>query len=315
MAVKKVMVTGGAGFIGSHIAEHFCSLPEDVEVVVLDNFRSGHQRNLKAYETRGRLQFVEGSVTDRELVERTAAGCDYIFHLAAMISVPESLERPYECVELNVNGTLSVLDAARKQGVKKVVLSSSAAIYGDDPTLPKLESMRPAPKTPYGITKLDGEYYLEMYRQEYGVPTTSLRYFNVFGPRQDPKSQYAAAVPIFIHRAVRGDDITIFGDGKQTRDFVFVKDVVAANVLAASTPAMHGVYNVAGGETVTILQLAESIVAEVGSKSKIIHGPERPGDIRDSWADTTRIRGQGFVPQTSLSKGVQATIEFFRVTA
>ena len=312
---KKVLVTGGAGFIGSHIAEHFCGLPEDVKVVVLDNFRSGHRRNLEAYQTQGRLEFVEGSVTDRALVERIAEGVDYIFHLAAMISVPESLERPYECVDLNVNGTLSVLDAARKHGVKKVVLSSSAAIYGDDPTLPKVEDMRPAPKTPYGITKLDGEYYLEMYRQEFGVPTTSLRYFNVFGPRQDPKSQYAAAVPIFIHRAVRGDTITIYGDGQQTRDFVFVKDVVAANVLAATTPSMHGVYNVAGGETITILQLAQRIVAQVGSGSPIVHGPERPGDIRDSWANTQRIRAQGFLPGTDLAAGLQATVDFFRGSA
>jgi UDP-glucose 4-epimerase len=196
-----------------------------------------------------------------------------------------------------------------------VVLSSSAAIYGDDPTLPKTEDMRPAPKTPYGITKLDGEYYLEMYRQEFKVGTASLRYFNVYGPRQDPKSQYAAAVPIFIHRAVHNQDITIYGDGGQTRDFVYVKDVVAANWLAATTPVMQGVFNVARGDSITIQELAETIVETVGSSSKIINGPERPGDIRHSLASVGRLKTFGFLPPTDLKTGLAATIDFFRVKA
>ncbi len=313
----KVLITGGAGFIGSHIAEHFCNFPADelVEVVVLDNFRSGHQRNLEALPNRQRVRLIEGSITDAKLLLQEFRGVDYVFHLAAMISVPESLQRPIECVELNVHGTLNVLEAARQNGVKKVVLSSSAAIYGDEPTLPKLETMRPEPKTPYGVTKLDGEYYLEMYRQQYGLGTTSLRYFNVYGPRQDPKSQYAAAVPIFIHRAVTGDGITIFGDGQQTRDFVYVKDVVAANVLAAITPEMHGVYNVAGGKVITIKELAESIVGRVaqlgGPSSTIAYADPRPGDIKDSWSDTSKIRACGFVPGMDLSGGIAETIRFF----
>lgn len=293
----KVLVTGGAGFIGSHIAHHFQS--QGHQVVALDNLRGG--RSL----VDDRL-LVRGSVTDAALVERLAEGVDFIFHLAALVSVPESLEKPYECVDINVNGTLNVLQAARKHGVRKVVLSSSAAIYGDDPELPKRESMRPAPKTPYAVTKLDGEYYLEMW----DVPTVSLRYFNVYGPGQDPKSQYAAAVPIFVSRAVRGETLTIFGDGGQTRDFIHVRDVVAANVLAATT-AMSGVYNVARGSSLTILELARRIVTELGSPSAIEHGPERPGDIRHSLADVSRITAAGFAPTVELDEGLRETVAWF----
>lgn len=312
----KVLVTGGAGFIGSHIVEHFSEQVGN-QVVVLDNFRSGHRHNLlaPAQPNAERIQLIEGSITDFELLRKACQGVDYVFHLAALISVPESLEQPHQCVQLNVNGTLNVLEAARLNKCKKVVLSSSAAIYGDEPTLPKLECQRPEPKTPYGVTKLDGEYYLEMYRQQYSLPTTSLRYFNVYGPRQDPKSQYAAAVPIFIHRAVRGEPITIYGDGQQTRDFVYVKDVVQANVLAANNPSMFGAYNVAGGKVITISELAHSIVDRVhqagGPKSEIVYAPPRPGDIKDSWSDTSKIQSCGFKPAFDLSAGLEATVRFF----
>ncbi len=294
----KVLVTGGAGFIGSHIARHFSS--QGHQVVALDNLRGG--RSLVPEEA-----LVHGSVTDSELVDRLAEGTDFIFHLAALVSVPESLEKPYECVDINVNGTLNVLRAARKHAVKKVVLSSSAAIYGDDPELPKREDMRPAPKTPYAVTKLDGEYYLAMWE----TPTVSLRYFNVYGPGQDPKSQYAAAVPIFVSRAVNGETITIFGDGGATRDFINVRDVVAANVLAATTPSMEGVYNVARGNSLTILELARRIVGMLGSASRIEHAPERAGDIRHSLADVTRITAAGFKPTVDLEEGLRETIGWF----
>lgn len=293
----KVLVTGGAGFIGSHIARHF--LAQGAEVVVLDSLRGGRSLVEDSLLTRG-------SVTDSDLVDRVAEGARYIFHLAALVSVPESVEKPFETVDINVKGTLNVLAAARKHGVEKVVLSSSAAIYGDDPELPKREDMRPAPKTPYAVTKLDGEYYLA----QSGVPAVSLRYFNVYGPGQDPKSQYAAAVPIFVSRAVQGQPITIFGDGGATRDFIHVRDVVAANVLAA-TSAMSGVYNVARGSSLTILDLARRIVSTLGSTSKIEHGPERAGDIRHSLADVTRITQAGFRPTVDLEEGLRETIAWF----
>ncbi|MHB2019253.1 MAG: SDR family oxidoreductase [Candidatus Xenobia bacterium] len=303
--MTRVLITGGAGFIGSHIAQHWCDA--GAEVLVLDSLRSGHRHNLDALAVR----FVEGSITDRELVTTLAEGVDYIFHLAALVSVPESMEKPWDCVDINVNGLLNVLEAARRHQVKKVVHSSSAACYGDDPTVPKLESMRPAPISPYGITKLDGEYYLEMYRREYGVPTTSLRYFNVFGPRQDPKSQYAAVVPIFIERALQSLEIKIYGDGEQTRDFIFVKDVVAANVHAATTPAMSGTYNVGRGGRMTVNELAQTIIGLTRSTSTINHLPERPGDIRHSMADVTRLTSTGWQPRFSLEDGLHSTVEFF----
>lgn len=303
----KVVITGGAGFIGSHLAEHW--LQADAQVHVLDNLRSGRPENLAAFPD---VVFHEHSITDRDIVFDVLQGATYVFHLAAMISVPESMDKPLECVDINVNGLLNVLDAARHHGVAKVVHSSSAAVYGDNPVSPKTTGMRPEPKSPYGITKLDGEYYLNMYRQTYGLGTASLRYFNVFGPRQDPNSAYAAAIPIFVDRALRNEPVTIFGDGAQTRDFVFVKDVVQANVLAATTPEACGVYNVAGGRAVTVLELVELIIEETGSKSEISFVPERPGDIRHSLADITATKAAlAFEPKFDLYDGLKQTIQYF----
>jgi UDP-glucose 4-epimerase len=219
----RVLVTGGAGFIGSHIVEYFQG---KAEVRVLDNLRSGFKHNLTDF----RCEFIPGSILERDIVRQAMAGVDYVFHFAAMISVPESMQKPGECNEINTNGTLVVLEEAARAGVKKLVLSSSAAIYGDNPVVPKIETMLPEPKSPYAITKLDGEFYCKMFTAENRLPTACLRYFNVFGPRQDPKSQYAAAVPIFIDHALKNEPITIHGAGDQTRDFIYVKDVVAANV-------------------------------------------------------------------------------------
>ena len=307
--MKKIVVTGGAGFIGSHLADACCSLPDHPQVVVLDNLRTGRQSNLERLRHHSNLNWVQGSVTDPTAVDEVCRGADCIFHLAAMVSVPESLLNPLECVDINVNGTLHLLEAARRHGIKKVVLSSSAAIYGDDPELPKHERLRPAPQTPYGITKLDGEYYLEMARQQYGISTVSLRYFNVYGPYQDPKSQYAAAVPIFLERALQHKAISIYGDGLQTRDFVFVGDVVAANLWVAQREELHGVYNVATGTTVTILELAKTIQAMVGSNSEIKHLAPRPGDIRASWSDPSKLMATGFRAGYDLKNGLQRTIE------
>jgi UDP-glucose 4-epimerase len=301
----KILVTGGAGFIGSHIVEQFQG---KAEVRVLDNLRSGFKHNLAGFQH----EFIEASILDRDAVRRAVQGVDYIFHLAAMISVPESMDKPIECNELNTNGTLVVLEEAAKAGVKKLVLSSSAAIYGDNPVVPKVETMFPEPKSPYAITKLDGEYYCRMFAEEKRLQTACLRYFNVFGPRQDPKSQYAAAVPIFIHRALRHEPITIYGDGEQTRDFIYVKDIAAANAYFATQSPATGVFNVAYGRKITINDLCTTICKLTGSKSEIKHGPERAGDVKHSMAAVDKIRAAGYQPQGTLSDGLAATVEFFK---
>ncbi|AQQ09144.1 UDP-glucose 4-epimerase [Sedimentisphaera cyanobacteriorum] len=301
----KTLITGGAGFIGSHIARHYSGR---AEVVVLDNLRSGFEENLAG--TGARL--ICGSITDRKAVREAVRGCDYVFHLAAMISVPESMHKPQECVETNVQGLLNVLSEASKAGVKRLCFSTSAAIYGDNPTVPKLETMLPEPKSPYAITKLDGEYYCNMFSSEGLLNTACLRYFNVFGPRQDPKSQYAAAVPIFIHKALRNEPITIFGDGEQTRDFVFVQDVASANAFFAESDAPAGVYNVAYGGKTTINDLAKRIISLTGSSSEIQYAEERPGDVRHSMASIDKLKAAGFEPKSNFDEGLMQTIEYFK---
>lgn len=307
MSDLKVVVTGGAGFIASHIIEYWTA--QGAEIHIIDNLRSGRMSNVELFPG---AVFHRGSITDRQLVDKALEGASYIHHLAAMISVPESVEKPYECVDINIIGLLNVLESAVKHKVKKVVHSSSAAVYGDNPESPKLATMRPMPKTPYGITKLDGEYYLEAYRENFGLDTITLRYFNVFGPRQDPASQYAAAIPIFVSKALKNEEIIIYGDGRQTRDFVYVKDVVHANVLAATTPGVHGSFNVANGSSISILELASLVINETGSKSKIIFEKERAGDIKHSLASIEDTRNVlGFVPRYDLIKGLKETIAYF----
>ncbi len=300
----KILVTGGAGFIGSHIVEHFQG---KAEVRVLDNLRSGYRENLQGLEH----EFLEGSITDREVVKKAVEGVDYIFHMAAMISVPESMEKPIECVEINTTGTLVVLEEAAKAGVKKMCFSSSAANYGDNPIVPKIETMLPEPKSPYAITKLDGEYYCDMFSREGRMATGVMRYFNVFGPRQDPGSAYAAAVPIFIDKAAKDETITIFGDGEQTRDFIYVKDVVAANVFLAMNDTPSGFYNVAYGGRLTINDLAKKIIELTGSSSRIEYAPERSGDVKHSMASIDKITAAGFEPTSNFDEGLMATIGYF----
>jgi UDP-glucose 4-epimerase len=301
----RVLVTGGAGFIGSHIVEHFQGR---ADVRVLDNLRSGFWDNLAPF----RCEFIRGSILDRELVRMAMRDVDYVFHLAAMISVPESMQQPVACNEINTTGTLVVLEEAARARVKKLVLSSSAAIYGDNPVTPKVETMLPEPKSPYAVTKLDGEFYCKIFSDEGRLATTCLRYFNVFGPRQDPRSQYAAAVPIFIDRALKGEPITIFGDGEQTRDFVYVKDVVAANVFFATQSPATGVFNVAYGQRITIKELASRICQLTGSTSEIRHLPERPGDVKHSLADVSKLLAAGFTPTADLPGSLSTTVDFFR---
>lgn len=302
----KILITGGSGFIGSHIVEHFQGTAEEIRV--LDNLRTGYRHNLDGLNH----TFIEGSITDRALVEKAVAGVDYVFHLAALVSVPESMSKPGECVDINVHGLLNVLEASANAGVRKLVFASSAAIYGDNPTVPKLETMVPEPKSPYAITKLDGEYYLNMFHSEGRLETAAIRFFNVFGPRQDPKGAYAAAVPIFIEKAVRNEDITVFGDGEQTRDFIYVKDIVGALVFAATTPGVTGVFNAGYGGQITINKLANELITAAESTSRVLHGPERAGDVKHSRASSDKLRAAGWTPKHTLEEGLAATLEFFR---
>ncbi len=303
--MSRVLITGGAGFIGSHLARHFASCGE---VTVLDDLRSGHARNLEGVACR----FMQGSILDDAALREAIAGAVEVYHLAAMVSVPESVAKPAECAELNTEGTRRVLEAAMTAGVRKVVLASSAAIYGDNPTVPKLETMPPEPKSPYAETKLAGERLLEAYRRSHGLGTTSLRFFNVFGPRQDPRSAYAAAVPIFIAKALRGEPIGIHGDGGQTRDFIHVTDIVGALAFAGASAEMHGTYNVGYGRSQSILELAQEILRLTGSKSRIDHLPTRAGDVRHSLASNERLLAAGWAPRSSVAAGPAETIDYFR---
>ena len=274
------------------------------EVRVLDNLRSGQRHNLGGRH----CEFIEGSINDREAVRRAVAGVDYVFHLAAMVSVPESMFKPVECVEVNTTGTLIVLEEAARAGVRKLAFSSSAAIYGNNPTGPKVETLLPEPVSPYAVTKLDGEFYAAMFVRERRLATVSLRYFNVFGPRQDPRSQYAAAVPAFLERALKDEPLIIHGDGEQTRDFVPVQTVAAATIFLATQSDATGVFNVASGEAITINQLATTLRDLAGSRSEIRHAAERPGDVRHSRADITRLRAAGFADKADFTAALRDTV-------
>jgi UDP-glucose 4-epimerase len=302
----KILITGGSGFIGSHIVEHYQGKADEIRV--LDNLRTGYRKNLDGLD----CKFIEGSITDREMVRKAVEGVDYIFHLAALVSVPESMSKPGECVDINVNGLLNVLEEAAAAGVKKLVFASSAAVYGDNPSVPKVETMLPEPKSPYAITKLDGEYYLGMFQREGRLETAAIRFFNVFGPRQDPKGAYAAAVPIFIEKAVMGEDITVFGDGAQTRDFIYVKDIVGALSFAVETPGVTGVFNAGYGGQITINDLASQIISNAGTNSRVLHAPERPGDVKHSRASADKLQAAGWKPQHTLQNGLAATFDFFK---
>ena len=300
----RVLITGGAGFIGSHIAEYFNG---KAKIRIFDNLRTGYKHNLDGLD----VEFIEGDICDRAAVKAAMQGVDYVFHLAAMVSVPESMFKPGECVDINVHGLLNVLEEAAAAGVKKLCFSTSAAIYGDNPVVPKLETMIPEPKSPYAITKLDGEYYCNMFTREGKLQTACLRYFNVFGPRQDPKSAYAAAIPIFTAKAVANEDITIYGDGEQTRDFIYVKDIVEANVFMAMND-FTGVYNIAYGKKITINDLVKEIVKVTNSKSKVVHLDERPGDVKHSMAGVEKLASTGFKPKHTFAEGMEKTIAFFQ---
>jgi UDP-glucose 4-epimerase len=301
----RVLVTGGAGFIGRHIAEYF---QHRAEVRVLDNLRSGRKSNLSGLN----CQFMVGSVLDRDLVREAMTGVDFVFHLAAIASVQESMQEPNECAEINTRGTVVVLEEAARAGVKKLIFSNSAAIYGDNPTNPKIESMPAEPKSPYATSKYEAERHCHSFTDEGRLATVSLRYFNVFGPYQDPRSEYAAAVPAFIEKAIRGEPITIFGDGRQTRDFIYVDDVVAANAFFALKSQATGIFNVACGRQITVTDLALTIRKITKSGCTIDYAAERPGDVKHSLAGIDKMHTAGFRPVCDLAGGLRTTIQFFR---
>jgi UDP-glucose 4-epimerase len=303
--MKKILITGGCGFIGSHIAE---MLQHDAEVIVFDNLRTGRLRNLKGI----RARFVEGTILDRAALRAALQGVEHVYHLAALISVPESVEKPHECVDLNVTGLLNVLEESAAAGVRRFFFASSAAVYGDNPAVPKVETMLPEPRSPYAVTKLDGEYYCRQFAEAGRIGAVALRFFNVFGPRQDPRSAYAAVVPVFMQKALAGEPLVIHGDGGQTRDFIYVKDLAAACIHVTNTDGLAGVYNAGYGGQLTVLELARRVMALAGSRSDIVHAPVRAGDVRHSRADVGALRAAGFVPAFGLEAGLAATLEHFK---
>lgn len=306
----KYIVTGGAGFIGSHIVEALANRGD--EVVILDNLFSGKKKNIEPFLSDKRVSFVNGSVTDPEVLRAAFSGADGIFHEGAIASVPRSIANPRATNDANVTGTLNVLIAARECSVKKIVFASSSSVYGNTLTLPKQEDMIPAPLSPYAVSKLTGEYYLRVFSEVYGLKTVSLRYFNVFGPRQDPKSEYAAVIPKFITSILAHTSPTIYGDGEQTRDFTYVKDVVQANIRAMESSA-QGVYNVAYCQRINLKELAARIMAITGISVPLTFEASRAGDVKDSLADISRASvAFGYAPAYTVTTGLEETIAWYR---
>jgi UDP-glucose 4-epimerase len=308
--ISQALVTGGAGFIGSHLVDQLVA--NGCRVTVLDNLSTGHRHNIAGHGDR--IDFIEGDIRDAGLLDRVVKGCDVVFHQAAVVSVTQSVEDPSHSCEVNDLGTVRVLDAARKNGVRRVVMASSSAVYGDDPHLPKTEDMVPRPLSPYAVQKLTGEFYATVFKDLYGLETVCLRYFNVFGPRQDPSSPYSGVISIFMTRATAGQAPTIYGDGGQSRDFIYVKDVVRANMLAATEAAAAGrVFNVGTAAFIRIRDLW-TLIGELASvKIDPIFDPPRAGDIRDSVSDIGEInRSLGFSPRVELRQGLMDTLAWYQ---
>lgn len=305
------LVTGGAGFIGSHIVEALVNAGEQVRVI--DNFATGRPANLAPF--RDRITFYEVDITDRAALDEPFAGVDYVLHQAAIPSVPRSVDDPIGTHAANVNGTLHVLDAARHAGVKRVVYAASSSAYGEIEGEYKNEDMTPGPLSPYAVAKLAGEHYCRAFHEVYGLETVALRYFNVFGPRQDPTSQYAAVIPLFITAMIDGRQPVIYGDGLQSRDFTFVENVVHGNLLACKAPsaAAGRMVNLACGESVSLLELIGDINAILGTDIQPVHADPRPGDIKHSKADITRARELlGYETRVSFREGLERTVAFFQ---
>ena len=307
---KRFLVTGGAGFIGSQITDALVGRGDRVRVI--DNLSTGKLSNLAA--VRDRIEFIEADLNDKAAVARAVAGVDCIFHEAALASVPRSVEQPLETNAACVTGTLALLDAASRAGVRRIVYAGSSSAYGDQPSSSKRETDLPLPVSPYGAAKIAAEHYCHAYAAMRKIETVTLRYFNVFGPRQDPNSEYSAVIPKFITILLAGKQPTVFGDGHQSRDFTFVGDVVAGNLLAADAPGVSGrVLNLAAGRSVTLLQLLDILSRLLGTPAKPIFSAPRPGDVRESLADITLARQLlRYEPQVSFEEGLRRSIEYYK---
>lgn len=304
-----ILVTGGAGFIGGHLVDAL--LAQGATVRVIDNFSTGNRSNIE--HNLKRVELVEGDICDPDAIARAVDGVELVYHEAAIPSVSRSVRDPVASNRANVGGTVSVLDAARKAGVKKVVYAASSSAYGDTEVLPKVETMTPMPLSPYAVSKLTGEHYMTVFARLYGIQTLSLRYFNVFGPRQDPNSEYAAVIPKFTTMLLAGERPRVNGDGEQTRDFCFIENVVSANLLAAKATTRGEVVNVACGERVSLNQLCKQLNALLGTSIEPIHGEPRAGDVKHSLADIGAAkRVIGYEPLFKLDAGLAKTVAWYR---
>lgn len=310
MINKKTIITGGAGFIGSNLARYLANKQNDVSVI--DNLSTGRIENIRDFVNEKKITFIKGSITDLAFLEKAFKNIDYVFHQAALPSVPRSIQDPASTNQVNINGTLNVLLAAKNTGVQKVIYASSSSVYGDNPVLPKQESMIPNPLSPYAISKLSAEYYCQVFTNIYQLPTISLRYFNVYGPRQDPLSEYAAVIPRFITSIMHNKSPTIYGDGTQTRDFTYIDDVIHANIMAAESKAI-GVFNIAGGYRITINELAAAIQRICNTNLKIKYEDIRPGDVKHSLADISKAKDAlNFSPKYKIENGLMETVAWFK---
>jgi UDP-glucose 4-epimerase len=304
------LVTGGAGFIGSHLAGALVERGKKVRI--LDNLCTGHRKNIAHLE--GKVEFIEGDLVNRVDVERALDGVDIVYHQAALASVPRSVDAPLDTNAACVTGTVTLLDVARQGGVRRIVYAGSSSAYGDQLTPAKSENLLPMPLSPYAAAKVAGEFYLQAFTATYGLPTVTIRYFNVFGPRQDPNSQYAAVIPKFITQMLAGEQPTIFGDGKQSRDFTYIENIIHGNLLAAEAPdAVGKTINVACGTSYDLLQLVDGINQALGTNFKPNFEPARAGDVRDSLADISLARKLlKYEPVVGFEEGLKRTVEWYR---
>jgi nucleoside-diphosphate-sugar epimerase len=304
------LVTGGAGFIGSNIVDELLARGDDVRV--LDDFSTGREENVEHFKND--VEIIRGDIRDANTVDGAVKGVDYVVHQAALASVQRSIDNPIESDAVNAGGTLNLLDAAVRHGVKRFVYASSSSVYGDSEVLPKVETMPTNPKSPYAVTKLCGELYCKVFSEIHGLPTVALRYFNVFGPRQDPNSHYAAVIPIFVRQLLENQSPTIYGDGEQSRDFTYIRNVVRANILACeANTSGPGVYNIACGDRYDLNYLYDRLAALLGSDLKAQYGPARAGDVKHSQADVNAAVSElGFGVEVGFEDGLERTVKWYK---